>query len=128
MSQLRKTKPYWNTYVMFTPTSHIIVYTDSSQETRFRRTGAAAVGFHQGNETFKQRMSLGSIAEVYDAELTGLVVGLRAAIMKAESLPKIHHILVYADNMSAIKKNSDNTLRIAWCPGQTSQEMNGQTS
>jgi len=47
-------------------------------------------------------MSLGSIAEVYDAELTGLVVGLRAAIMKAESLPEIHHIHVYAD-MSAIK-------------------------
>jgi len=110
---------------------------------------------HQGNETFKQRMSLGSIAEVYDAELTGLVVGLRVAIMKAESLPEIHLIHVYADNMSAIRqhvsyqngprpksrptgclhkmlqwleKNSDNTLRIAWCPGQTSREMNGQTS
>jgi len=51
-------------------------------------------------------MSLGSIAEVYDAELTGLVVGLRAAIMKAESLPEIHHIHVYAD-MSAIKTVPD---------------------
>jgi len=62
---------------------------------------------HQGNETFKQRMSLGSIAEVYDAELTGLVVGLGVAIMKAESLPEIHHIHVYADNMSAIRTVPD---------------------
>jgi len=83
------------------------------------------------------------MAEVYDAELTGLVVGLKTAITKAESLPEIRHIHIYADNVSAIKtapdpkprqgqllaytfyqhmlrwlqKNPVHTLRVAWCPG-----------
>ena len=131
-----------------TSPNHIVVYTDGSQKTvgqRFRRTGAAAVGFHQGNEIFKQRIGLGGMAEVYDAELTGLVIGLRTAITKAESLPKIHHIHIYADNAAAIKtvpdpkphkgqllaytfyqhmlrwlqKNPVNTLRVAWCPSHS---------
>jgi len=88
-------------------------------------------------------MSLGGKAEVYDTELTGLVVGIRTAISKAESLPRVHHIHIFADNVSAIKtvsdpkpcqgqllaytfyqhmlqwlqKNPVNTLRVAWCPG-----------
>lgn len=72
--------------------------------------------------------------------------------MEAESLPKIHHIHIYADNISAIKTAPDPKLRqgqlLAYSicynglkrtqttPSelhgaqvtQTSQEMNGQTS
>ena len=129
-----------------TSPSHIIVYTDGSQRSigrRFRRTGTVAVGFHQGNEIFKQKIGLGGKAEVYDAELTGLVVGIRTAITKADSLPRTHHIHIFADNISAIKtvsdpkphqgqllaytfyqhmlqwlqKNPVNTLRVVWCLG-----------
>ena len=129
-----------------TSPNHTIVYTDGSQKViskRIRRTGAAAVGFHQGKEIFKRKIGLGGTAEVYDAELTGLALGLKAAISSAEPLPEIHHIHIYADNTSAItsvidpqpqqgqllahsfyqnmlqwlEKKPTNTLTIAWCPG-----------
>ena len=89
---------------------HIIVYTDGSQKViskRTCRTGAAAVGFHQGKEIFKRKIGLGGTTEVYDAELTGLVLGLKAAISSAEPLPMIHHIHIYVDNTSAITSVTD---------------------
>jgi len=93
-----------------TSPSHIIVYTDGSQRSigqRFQRTGAIAVGFCQGNKIFKQKIGLGDRAEVYDAELTRLVVGIRTAIVKADSLHRTHHIHIFANNISAIKMVSD---------------------
>jgi len=80
--------------------NHIIIYTDGSQKVISKRThriGTAAVGFHQGKEIFKRKIGLGGTAEIYDAELTGLVLGLKAAISSVESLPMIHHIHIYAD-------------------------------
>jgi len=70
-------------------------------------------------------------------------VGIRTAITKADSLPRTHHIHIFADNISAIKtvsdpkphqgqllaytfyqhmlqwlqKNPVNTLRVVWCLG-----------
>jgi len=90
--------------------NHIIVYTDGSQKViskRTCRTGAAVVGFHQGKEIFKRKIGLGGTAEVYDAKLTGLVLGLKVAISSAEPLPMIHHIHIYADNTSAITSVTD---------------------
>jgi len=94
--------------------NHIIVYTDSSQKViskRMHRTGAAAVGFHQGKEIFKRKIGLEDTAEVYDAKLTGLVLGLKAAISSAEPLPMIHYIHIYADNTSAIASVIDSQPR-----------------
>ena len=135
--------------------NHIIVYTDGSQKViskRTHRTGTAAVGFHQGKEIFKRKIGLGGTAEVYDAELTGLVLGLKAAISSAEPLPMIHYIHIYADNTSAItlvtdpqprqsqllthyfyqnmlqwlEKKPNNTLTIMWCPGHKDIPGNDQ--
>ena len=88
-----------------TSMNHIIVYTNGSQKMiskRTCRTGTAAVGFHQGKEIFKRKIGLGDTAEVYDTELTGLVLGLKAAISSAEPLPIIHYIYIYANNTLAI--------------------------
>jgi len=90
---------------------------DSSQKSigqRFQRTSTVAVDFHQGNEIFKQKISLGDKAEIYNAELTGLVVGVRTAISKTEFLPRVHHIHIFADNVSTIKTISD----LKPCQGQ----------
>jgi len=79
-------------------------------------------------------------------------VGIRTAITKADSLPRTHHIHIFADNVSAIKtvldpkprqgqllaytfyqhmlqwlqKNPVNTLRVAWCPGHSDIPGNKQ--
>jgi len=74
---------------------------------RTHRTDTTAVGFHQRKEIFKRKIGLGGITEVYDAELTSLVLGLKAAISSAEPLPMIHHIYIYADNTSAITSVMD---------------------
>jgi len=90
--------------------NHIIVYTDGSQKVISKRTcriGTAAVGFHQGKEIFKRKIGLGGTTEVYDAKLTGLVLGLKAAISSTEPLPMIHYIYIYADNTSAIASVTD---------------------
>ena len=100
----------------------------------------------------KRKIGLGGTAEVFDAELTGLVLGLKAAISSAEPLPMIHYIHIYADNTSAItlvtdpqprqsqllthyfyqnmlqwlEKKPNNTLTIMWCPGHKDIPGNDQ--
>jgi len=75
------------------------------------------------------------------------------AIAKADSLPRTHHIHIFADNVSVIKmvsdpklreeqllaytfyqhmlqwlqKNPVNTLRVTWCPGHLDIPGNEQT-
>ncbi|KAJ3562483.1 hypothetical protein NP233_g9541 [Leucocoprinus birnbaumii] len=127
---------------------HIVIYSDGSQRSikkRFRWVGAAAVGFYGGDEVFHRKIGLGGKAEVYDAELTGMAMGLKAAISKANENPEIRHIHIYADNVSAIgtihdpkprqgqllalsfyndmhkwlDAHPENQLSIEWCPGHT---------
>ena len=43
----------------------------------FLQVGAAAVGFHKGEEVFHKRMEMGGRAEVYDAEMAGLMMGAK---------------------------------------------------
>jgi len=45
--------------------------------------------------------------EIYNAELTGLVVGIRIAISKTEFLSRVYHIHIFANNISVIKMDSD---------------------
>ena len=83
----------------------LLTYSDGSQISflnRFRRVGSAVVGYHQGREVFHQKLGLGGLAEVYDAELAGLVTGLSESISFAYKHPEVHHIQLYADNISAI--------------------------
>ena len=68
-----------------TSPNHIIVYTDGSQKViskKVRRTGAAAVGFHQGKEIFRRKIGLGGTVKVYDAGLICLALGLKAVIFR----------------------------------------------
>ena len=69
---------------------------------RFHQVGSAVVGYHQGREVFHQKPGLGGSAEVYDAELAGLVTGLSESISFAYQHPEVYHIQLYADNISAI--------------------------
>jgi len=78
------------------------VYTDRSQKHThhyFQRVGSAAVGFIGNQETFTAQLGLG---EVYDAELTGILIRLHRAQSKAEKHPLINHIIIYSDNTSAL--------------------------
>ena len=83
----------------------LLTYSDGSQISflnRFRRVGSAVVGYHQGREVFHRKLGLGGSAEVHDAELAGLVTGLSESISFAYKHPEVHHIQLYADNISAI--------------------------
>jgi len=48
------------------------------------------------------QLGLGGKAEVYDAELTGVLIGLHHAQSEAEKHPLINHIIIYSDNTSAL--------------------------
>jgi len=83
----------------------LLTYLDSSQISflnRFHQVRSAVVGYHQGREVFHQKLGLGGSAEVYDAELAGLVTRLSEFISFVYKHPEVYHIQLYADNISAI--------------------------
>jgi len=83
----------------------LLTYSDGSQISflnQFHRVGSAVVGYYQGREVFHQKLGLGGSAEVYDAELAGLVTGLSESISFAYKHPEVYYIQLYADNISAI--------------------------
>ena len=111
----------------------------------FQRVGAAAVGYISQDEVFTAQLGLGGKAEVYDAELTGLLIGLRRAQSLNLTNPTANHIILYSDNSAALSTicdpkprkgqilchnfyknaikwlNQSTTHRItlAWCPGHS---------
>jgi ribonuclease HI len=124
----------------------IVIYSDGSQRSiqgRFRRVGAAAVGYYRGEEVLHRKIGLGGMPEVYDAELAGMALGLKAVINKASDTPEISRIHIFADNAAAIgtihdpkprqrqllalsfykdmvkwlESSPNNHISIAWCPG-----------
>ena len=66
--------------------------------------GSAAVGFIGNQETFTAQLGLGGKAEVYNIELTGILIelGLHCAQSEAEKHPLINHIIIYSDNTLAL--------------------------
>lgn len=60
---------------------HLLVYSDGSLRILhgFRRVGAGVVIYHEESEVFARSMGLGAKAEVYDGEMTGLLMGARGA-------------------------------------------------
>ena len=131
-----------------TNNANIIVYTDGSQRSihqRFRRVGAAAVGYIGQDEVFTAQLGLGGRAEVYDAELTGLLIGLHRAQALCLNNPAVNHIILYSDNTSALSticdpkprkgqllcynfykkaikwldQSTNHRITLAWCPGHS---------
>ena len=83
----------------------LLTYLDGSQISFlnwFHRVGSVVVGYYQEREVFHWKLGLGGSAEVYNAELTGLVTGLSESIFFAYKHPEVYHIQLYADNISAI--------------------------
>jgi ribonuclease HI len=127
-------------------TSNLIVYTDGSMviKSGFKRIGAACVVYHMNEEVNSNKMGLGGHAEVYDAELAALMMGISTATTLAK-VHGAHHIHIYADNTSAISsifnpkptggqhyaitfynkavefldENEAHTINISWCPGHS---------
>ena len=64
--------------------------------------GSAAVGFIGNQETFTAQLGLGGKAEVYDAELTGILIELHCTQSEAEKHLLINHIIIYSDNILAL--------------------------
>jgi len=50
------------------------------------------------------------LAEVYDAELIGLVTGLSESIFFAYKHPEVYHIQLYTDNILAISTAANSKL------------------
>ena len=123
---------------------NLIIYTDGSlvKKKGFPQVGAAAVGYHKGTEVFSKTMGMGGRAEVYDAEMAGLMMGAKQATRFITSHPEITKICYFVDNAAAAEAifdpkpqpgqyyvakfhrrmvnflNGDiiRTVEIAWCP------------
>ena len=83
----------------------LLIYSDSSQISflnQFHQVGSVVVEYYQRREVFYWKLGLGGLAEVYDVKLVKLVTGLSESISFAYKHPKVYHIQLYADNISAI--------------------------
>ena len=125
--------------------SNLIVYSDGSlmKKSGFARVGASVVVYHKGSEVATMKMGMGGRVEVYDAEMAGLMMGVKIAVDYARSHAQIKHLHFYTDNSAAIKAIFDpkprsgqhyvstfyttivkfldddpnHQLSISWCPG-----------
>jgi ribonuclease HI len=66
------------------------------------RVGAGVVAYHNGREVFNNQLGLGSSAEVYDAEMAALMLGLNRAVSFTEQNPEITNLHFFSDNSAAI--------------------------
>ena len=83
----------------------MIVYIDGLQKHihhYFWRVGSVTVGFIGNQETFTAQLGLEDKAEVYNAELTGILIELHRAQSEAEKHLLINYIIIYSDNISAL--------------------------
>ena len=83
---------------------HLLIYSDGSLRNLhgFRRVGAGVVIYHEEAEVYARSMGLGAKAEVYDGELTGLLMGARGASKFLEDHPDVKHVHIFADKTAAI--------------------------
>jgi len=81
----------------------LVVYSDGSMVKKkgFPQVGAAAVGFHKGEEVFHKKMGMGGRAEVYDAEMAGLMMGVKLGARYTTNHPEIMKIIFFVDNSAA---------------------------
>jgi len=92
---------FYNKYYLET----LLTYSDSSKISffnQFHQVGSVVVGYHQRRKVFYQKLSLRDLAKVYNAKLAELITGLLESIFFANQHPKVYHIQLYADNISAI--------------------------
>ena len=108
----------------------------------FLQVGAAEVRFHKGEEVFHKRMGMGGRAEVYDAEMAGLMMGAKLAANFTTRRPEIMKIVFFVDNSAAagavfdpkpnpgqlyaarfhrkmtkfLNNDPTHSIEVAWCP------------
>ncbi|RDB27809.1 putative RNA-directed DNA polymerase from transposon BS [Hypsizygus marmoreus] len=139
---------------LLTDHSRLLLYSDGSMlddENGIKKNvGWGVVGYHRNREVITRRGGMGHTAEVYDAELTGLVWAAREATKFAHHHPEIKHIHIYADNTAAVTsvfepktapgqynmrtfnkittdylaRDAGNTVHVQWCPGHTDVKGN----
>jgi len=107
----------------------------------FPQVSTAAVGYHKGIEVFSKKMGMGR-AEVYDAEMAGLMLGAKLAANFIMNHPEITNRYYFVDNSAAagaifnpkpqlgqlyaakfhqrmakfLDNNTTCTIEINWCP------------
>ncbi|KAF5379687.1 hypothetical protein D9615_005656 [Tricholomella constricta] len=138
---------------LITNPTHLLMYSDGSMldETNNKKNvGWGVVGYHNSREVITRRGGMGHTAEVYDAELTGLVVAAQEAIRHTQHNPVIKHVHIFADNTAAVTsvfepktapgqynmrtfnkivtefldKDPTHTVIVEWCPGHTDVKGN----
>ncbi|KAF5374701.1 hypothetical protein D9615_009019 [Tricholomella constricta] len=142
------------TRILRTNPSNLLVYSDGSMlneaNSTKKNTGWGIVGFRGGREVIIRRGGLGHTAEVYDAELTGLVVAATEATKYTHHHPTVKNIYIYADNAAAVtsifepksapgqfnmvtfnktiveflNRSPEHKVHIEWCPGHTDVKGN----
>jgi len=60
------------------------------------------VGYHNGNEVFHLQMGLGGHAEIFDAELAGLMMAAHRATAYTQHHPEITNIYIFTDCTSTL--------------------------
>ncbi|KAF5377839.1 hypothetical protein D9615_006682 [Tricholomella constricta] len=143
------------TRVLLTDPSNLLIYSDGSMldapgDQQKKNVGWGVVGYHKDKEVIARRGGLGHTAEVYDAELTGLVVAAKEATTYAQRHPRITNLHIYADNTAAVTssfepktqpgqynisafnktitdfldRNQNHSVHVEWCPGHTDVKGN----
>ncbi|KAF5378148.1 hypothetical protein D9615_007630 [Tricholomella constricta] len=137
-----------------TDPANVLMYSDGSMLDDKRNSknnvGWGVVGFQGHREVTVRRGGMGHTAEVYDAELTGLVVAAHEATTLAKTDPRIKHVYIFADNTAAattafeptttpgqynkqtlnktitnfLNVDPTHTVHIEWCPGHTDVKGN----
>ena len=82
----------------------LYIYTDGSllKRSGFQWTGAGIVGYHNRSEVFHLQMGLGGHAEIFDAELAGLMMAAHRASAYIQNHPEITNIYIFTDCSSAL--------------------------
>jgi ribonuclease HI len=82
----------------------LLVYTDGSllKRSGFQQAGAATVGYRGNAEIFHLQMGLGGRAEIFDAEVAGLMMAANRATAYIHDHPSISSVHFFTDCSSAL--------------------------
>ena len=73
----------------------------------FLQVGTAAVGYHNGVEGFAKKMGMGGRAEVYDAEMAGVMMAANKAARYAAQHPEVTDLVHFVDNSAVAEAIPD---------------------
>ncbi|GLB33390.1 hypothetical protein LshimejAT787_0102740 [Lyophyllum shimeji] len=72
------------------------------EDSNRKNVGWGVVGYHNNREVIVRRGGMGHTAEIYDAELTGLVTAAKEGTAFARYYPEVTHLHIFADNTAAV--------------------------